>query len=219
MKQTALFPGNRFGNFFHFFKKKTQKEILPISVEDLKNQVTSPEYEQKLKILLKEDLLTRYEKGTVEKVVDDLSFLIYEEIPIEENFEEEEEQELKIDEQEINIEEPEINFLLDGEKKNEVDKIENRIPKWFRNPHQINTRILVAYMELLGDDKSVPLYKLETSCRSIKTFQSNYNQMKIISEKNHGKIFEESGSRITLWEPTRNFVKKEYEKYLTRLNN
>ncbi len=217
MKQSPLFPGNSFGNFFQFFKKKAQKEILPISVEDLKDQITSPEYEEKLKMLLKEDLLRRYEKGTVEKVINNLSFLLYEDNPLEELLEkEEEEQEIKIDQQEINLEEPETNYLLDGEKKNEVDKIENRIPKWFNNPHQINSKILIAYMELLEDGKSVPLNKLETSCRSIKTFQSNYNQMKIISEKNHAKVFEEAGSRITLWEPTRYFVKKEYEKHLSR---
>ena len=217
MKQTALFPGNRFGNFFQIFKKKTQKKILPISVEDLKNEVTSPEYEEKIKMLLKKDLLSRYEKGTVQKVIDALSFLVYEDIPIEEVLEkEEEEQETEIYQQEINLEEPEVKFILDGEKKNEVYKIENRIPKWFRNPHQINTKILVAYMELLGDGKSVPFYRLEAACRSIKTFQNNYNQMKSFGERNHAKVFEEAGNRITLWEPVREFVKKEYITFLRK---
>lgn len=71
-------------------------------------------------------------------------------------------------------------------------------------------------MELLGDGKSVPFYKMESSCRSLKTFQNNYNQMKSFGERNHAKVFEEAGSRITLWEPTRHFVKKEYEKFLKR---
>lgn len=125
-----------------------------------------------------------------------------------------EEPETELDQQNLELE---INYIIGGKKKNEIDKIEKRIPKWFRNPHQINTRILVAYMELLGDGKSVPFYKLEASCRSIKTFQNNYNQMKSFGEKNHSKVFEEAGSRITLWQPTREFVKKEYEKFLKRM--
>lgn len=219
MKQAALFSGYKFVNFFQLFKKKAQKEILSISVEDLKNQITSLEYGARLQSLVKEDLLSQYEKGTVEKAIEELSFLVYEDIPVKEPLEkEEDESETKITQQKIDIEVQETNFILDGEKKNEVDKIENRIPKWFRNPHQINSKILIAYMELLGDEKSVPFHKLEASCHSIKTFHSNYNQMKIISEKNHAKVFEEAGNRITLWEPTRTFVKKEYEKYVSRLN-
>ena len=31
-------------------------------------------------------------------------------------------------------------------------------------------------------------------------FITNYNQMKIIAEKNHGKVFEQVGDRVYLWE-------------------
>lgn len=37
--------------------------------------------------------------------------------------------------------------------------------------------------------------------------------MKNLGEKNHAKVFEESGSRVTLWEPVRKFVKNEYKRY------
>lgn len=40
--------------------------------------------------------------------------------------------------------------------------------------------------------------------------------MKSFGAKNHAKVFEESGSKMTLWEPTREFIKKEYEKFLRK---
>lgn len=216
MKQSALFTGQKFGNFFQFFKKKAPKVITPISVEELKDRITSLEYEARLQSLVKEDLLNQYQKSIVEEVLEDLSFLVFEVNSAEEFPEKQEkEQEIKIN-LELDLDKPRSNYIVDGEKKNEIDKIENRIPKWLRNPHQINSKIFITYMELLGDGKSVPLHKLETSCRSIKTFQSNYNQMKIIGERNHAKVFEECGGLIILWEPVRMFVKKEYEKYNRR---
>lgn len=116
--------------------------------------------------------------------------------------------------------EPEREFyeILTDEKIQEAWKVEQRVPKWFNKPHQINSRILVAFMELLGENNSVPLYKLETTCRSIKTFQSNYSQMKNFGEKNHAKVFEEAGGRVCLWEPVRNFIKIEYSNYKKRIN-
>jgi hypothetical protein len=34
--------------------------------------------------------------------------------------------------------------------------------------------------------------------------------MKIISEKNHGKIFNEENGQVTLWEPIKDFVINQY---------
>lgn len=217
MKQSALFIKNKFGDFLEFFKRKATKKKKFISVEDLKNQIISGGYEEKLKILLEEDLLNHYDKFTVEKALEDFSFIIYENL-FREEYREEELQKKELDPLNIRSDEPKRNFILDGEKKNELHKIEKRIPKWLRNPHQINSRILIAYMKLLGDGKSVPYYKLEASCRSIKTFQNNYNQMKSFGERNHAKVFEEAGLLITLWEPSREFVTKEYEKFKLRSN-
>lgn len=217
MKQSILSNGHRFKNFFQFFKKEKLNEGKVLSIEELKDEITSINYEKRLKTLLKEDLGHLYDKATLEAVFENLSVLIYENFPDDQLIVEE--PETVIDQKEIDAEALESNFMLDGEKKNEVAKIENRIPKWFRNPHQINTLILISFMELLGDNNSVPLHKLEAACRSIKTFQSNYTQMKIIAERNHAKVFEEAGNQINLWEPVREFVKKEYSKYLQKKNN
>jgi hypothetical protein len=44
-----------------------------------------------------------------------------------------------------------------------------------------------------------------------KSFASNFVQMKIIAEKNHGKVFEQCGDAITLWKPVLSSI-REYEK-------
>ena len=43
-----------------------------------------------------------------------------------------------------------------------------------------------------------------------RSFESNFAQMKIIAEKNHGKIFEQYGENISLWSPVTDAV-REYE--------
>jgi hypothetical protein len=46
-----------------------------------------------------------------------------------------------------------------------------------------------------------------------KFFESNFLQMKIIAEKNHGKIFEQNGDIVCLWEPIIESI-REYEKII-----
>jgi hypothetical protein len=113
-----------------------------------------------------------------DEVLNEISFFILEDSEIE----------TSIDDPGTKIPEPEINYIVEDEKMDEVFKVQNRIPRWFKNPHQINSRILIAYMELLENDKSVSYHKLESSCRSIETFQNNYVQMKSFGERNHAKV-------------------------------
>ena len=51
---------------------------------------------------------------------------------------------------------------------------------------------------------------LRNELPDIKTFESNFNQMKNFGAQNHGKVFEQNGDVITLWEPVVRFV-REYE--------
>lgn len=94
----------------------------------------------------------------------------------------------------------------------EIRKIEKRIPKWFNNPDQINSKILIAFMQLYELNSSVRYDDLEQKCASIKSFKQNLNQMIILGEKNHGKVFEKIDSLITLWEPARQFIYLEYQR-------
>jgi hypothetical protein len=217
------------------------------SFEDLKEEITASEYLKKVKFLIKQDLLLRYSKETIEKGLENFVIQISAESPSQsevvkkkevsvqeqstpvenkkEFYKEEKQQDIMRvveEDPEVIQEQPtpgvKINEILTDEKKQEVWKVHSRVPKWFRKPHQINSRILIAYLDLLGENKSVPLHKLESACRSIKTFQNNYVQMKSFGERNHAKVFEESGGRVTLWEPVREFVKQEFKNFKKRNN-
>ncbi len=115
----------------------------------------------------------------------------------------------ELNEIEIPIIKKEKTSLSDSE---EIEKVRSKIPNWLKNTDQINSKILINYMELLKQDNSVLYKNLENSCSSIPSFKSNYNQMKTISIKNHAKVFEEVGGVITLWLPVKEFIKVEYEK-------
>lgn len=93
----------------------------------------------------------------------------------------------------------------------EKSKVEKRVPKWFRNPQQINSKILMRYLELSQSDPFLTQNKLRAKCKDIKDFDGNYNQMKNFGPKNHGKVFEENGGCIELWEPVKEFILDQYE--------
>lgn len=84
----------------------------------------------------------------------------------------------------------------------EMKKVRNRLRLWSRKPQQINTRILKAYLELR---RSGMIHITEQSLRSALPpdfpFESNFAQMKIIAEKNHGKVFETHGDHVEIWAP------------------
>lgn len=111
----------------------------------------------------------------------------------------------------------EIAKVVESYNSNEIEtestKIHKRVPSWLRKPQQTNSQILLTYFELRDNNDSVTFDHLERSCRNIKNFKSNYYGMKNFGEKNHGKVFNEVGNKIFLWEPVRNFIEKEYEKY------
>jgi len=102
----------------------------------------------------------------------------------------------------------------DDRINNEIEKIQKRVPKWFNKPNQKNTRILISFMELLGEKDYVDYVILKEECKSIENFVTNFPKMKDFGEKNHGKVFHQDDSRIYLWKPVREFVTKEYKKYL-----
>lgn len=210
MKTTDFFNRNNFGlGIFTQIFNRAQVKKKSNSIEKLREEITTPDYIEKVKFLIKQDLLVRYEPETIEEGLKDFQVKIINKVFPEPH--------LVRDEETVPVKkhpEPTVKSheILNDEKKQEIWKVQNRVPKWFRNPHQINSQILIAYMDLLGENKSVAVYKLEAACRSIKTFQNNYVQMKSFGEKNHAKVFEEAGGRITLWEPIREFVKKEFKK-------
>ena len=88
----------------------------------------------------------------------------------------------------------------------EVEKVTRRLHRWFRNPSQNNSTILINYLKLSVHDHEVSLLDLKNECSSIKDFDGNYNQMKNFGEKNHGKVFEERDGYVILWKPVREYI-------------
>jgi hypothetical protein len=98
-------------------------------------------------------------------------------------------------------------------KEIEIDKVIRKLPKWFKNPDNICTRILITYLELEKEFGSVNYDILSQNCSGIKTFKSNFDQMINYGEKNHGKVFEKNNSLITLWNPIKENVILQYSKH------
>lgn len=97
----------------------------------------------------------------------------------------------------------------DDEVVQEINKVTRKLPKWFKNPSQINATILLNFLKLyeLGEEK-ISFQTLKSKCSSVNDFDGNYNQMKNFGEKNHGKVFDERDGYITLWEPVKEFILK-----------
>ena len=90
----------------------------------------------------------------------------------------------------------------------EIQKVHRRVPRWLNHPEQYNYKILTTYMRLSVNGKiPITLSSLESNSNiDGGKFMSHFNQMKIISEKNHAKVFEENSGNVYLWEPIKDFV-------------
>lgn len=100
------------------------------------------------------------------------------------------------------------------EKSNipETNKVKRRLKLWAKRPDQINSKILNAFLKLERSGAStITEDDLRKELPEEKSFESNFAQMKIIAEKNHGKVFEQYGENISLWSPVVADI-REYEK-------
>ncbi len=106
--------------------------------------------------------------------------------------------------------EKKLYFEIENE---EIGKVEKRIPKWLKaEKTQINSIILITFLELLEDKLYVSREKLMTECSHlVKDFKGNFNQMSHFGEKNHGKVFEVIKDEVYLWKPVSKFVKNLYK--------
>jgi hypothetical protein len=94
---------------------------------------------------------------------------------------------------------------INDDIQHEIKRIQNRIPKWFNNKDQINSKILYAYIKLLKKNGSVSFEELKDEV-NIDTFYTNYTQMKNFGSHNHGKIFEEKDGKIIFWNEVENII-------------
>lgn len=131
----------------------------------------------------------------------------------------------------INIEDylddPDLNKYLTDESKLEyynnhreeieIDKVRRKVPKWIRNPHQINSTILNSFMELSNNGTlPVSVAKLQDLCenRGVEKFIGHYNQMKNFGINNQGKVFMQPkySDLVYLWSPVSTYIKGLFKK-------
>lgn len=90
----------------------------------------------------------------------------------------------------------------------EIEKVKRKLPRW-KDSGQVNDRILKTYLTLYIKNQTVSLLELEKKCKDL-SFNKNFPQMKNISRKNHGKVFDVINGFVYLWEPIKNDVLKIY---------
>jgi hypothetical protein len=91
----------------------------------------------------------------------------------------------------------------------EAKKVGSRLKLWSRRQSQINSRILNCFIELTqetGGPVSVHELKARAERKGIDKFDSNFIQMREISSKNHGKIFDLTDGLVSIWEPVASLV-------------
>jgi len=100
-------------------------------------------------------------------------------------------------------------------ESSEVQKVHRKVPRWLNNPSQYNYKILTAFMTLSNNNTtpiSISLLEKHSNIEDNK-FTSHFNQMKIISERNHAKVFDEAYGEVKLWEPIANFIIDLYKQH------
>lgn len=178
-----------------------------------KLKMNQPSYEKNQVISIKEKLKIHYLKrkpydsgiGSVEQEIMETDFDM-----VDTEFCDEE---TRVD----NIKEDKNTGKMKTEYEEEIKKVRRRVPGWKRKPDQVNSKILGLFMELSDNGKKgifidVLFDEFENKCpEEISLFVRNYNQMKNISEKNHGKVFSEDEEKtVWLWEPVKDFIIETY---------
>jgi hypothetical protein len=101
----------------------------------------------------------------------------------------------------------------ESEEEKEIQKVKSRISGWLKNKGHINSKILYAFINLHNKfNGRVNIHNLRIES-NVSTFDSNFNQMKIIGERNHGKVFDQRGDYVFLWKPVEEIIWENYNNY------
>jgi hypothetical protein len=90
--------------------------------------------------------------------------------------------------------------INDDRVNSELNKVQRRIDGWFTKKTQINSKILYTFLKIYEENNGIVKFEELKYKSGISKFDGNFNQMKNFGEKNHGKIFEQQGENIYLWE-------------------
>jgi hypothetical protein len=100
-------------------------------------------------------------------------------------------------------------------ESSEIQKVHRKVPRWLKNPSQYNYKILTTFMSLSKNNAtpiSTSLLEKHSNIDDNK-FTSHFNQMKIISERNHAKVFDDAYGEVKLWEPIADFIIDLYKQH------
>ncbi|MFT6114068.1 MAG: hypothetical protein ACJA10_001005 [Oleispira sp.] len=93
---------------------------------------------------------------------------------------------------------------------NEVNRVAGRLTLWVNNPHQINSRILNAYLTLRRSRENLITVGMLQAEYGEANFNTNFVQMRNIAANNHGKVFELNGELVEIWQPVARLI-EQYE--------
>lgn len=94
----------------------------------------------------------------------------------------------------------------------EINKVARKLKRWVSRPEQINTRILKAYLELERSGASrITEADIADKIGGTIKLGGNLAQMKIIADRNHGKVFDQHGDQLKIWPPVEIHV-REFER-------
>jgi len=106
---------------------------------------------------------------------------------------------------------------LSVDEENEIEKVKRRIKGWFLNKGQINSKILYAFIKLYEQNNGTVTYDQLKEEANIDTFEENYDQMKIIGKRNHGKIFVQNEQNIYLWKEVEDIIWDYYKQNIKHI--
>ncbi len=110
-----------------------------------------------------------------------------------------------------------------NEPKDYYGKAAQRIPIWAMKPNQYNHKIIRAFFTAEDIASNVTLTMLERLCSDKKhaelyvpTFRNNYSQMKLDGPKSHGKVFEDDGENVWIWNEIEEVLRKYKSSFYVR---
>lgn len=93
-----------------------------------------------------------------------------------------------------------------------IDKVERKVPNWFKNPNQNCSKILISFLQVSNGADVVEIDSLQKYCesKSVENFKSNFDQMRNFSKNNHGKIFDLNDGNVSLWKPVKSYIHEKF---------
>ena len=91
----------------------------------------------------------------------------------------------------------------------EIKKVKKKLLSWTdaKKQGQINARILNLYLKLAASKgEAISVDEFRDAYQNEVEFLRNYPQMKIISPKNHCKVFDEKDKMVHIWKPVEAYV-------------